>query len=75
MKLNSTIKDYLWISSEICYYLGLVLTVLFLPLLALSLWIMSLVNVVETNFYYILIAWTLSLLMFFTGLMIKRKIQ
>ncbi len=35
---------YLWVASEICYYLGLVLAALFIPTLALILWMMSLME-------------------------------
>jgi hypothetical protein len=37
-------SDILWIASEICYYLGLVLAALFLPALTFILWVMSLVD-------------------------------
>ncbi len=64
----------LWILSEIFYYLGLVLAALALPGLALSLWILSLVDKVDPNFWYLLIAWVMSLLMFFSGVGLKRYI-
>lgn len=67
--------DYLWIASEIFYYLGLLLSALFIPALALSLWFMSLANIAKPDFYYILIAWILSLLMFFLGIIIKRSLE
>ena len=66
--------DVLWITSEICYYLGLVLAVLFMPALTFTLWIMSLVDKADPNYWYILIAWVLSVLMFLTGVGIKNFI-
>ena len=64
----------LWILSEIFYYLGLVLVVLALPALTFSLWIMSLVDKADPNYWYLLIAWLVSLLMFFSGVGLKRFI-
>lgn len=64
----------LWIASEICYYLGLVLAALFMPGLAFSLWMLSLADVVAPNYWYILIAWTLSVLMFLAGVGLKNYI-
>ena len=66
--------DVLWITSEICYYLGLVLAVLFMPALTFTLWIMSLVDKADPNYWYILIAWVLSVLMFLSGVGIKNFI-
>ena len=63
-----------WILSEIFYYLGLVLAALVLPGLAFSLWILSLVDKVDPNFWYLLVAWVMSLLMFFSGVGLKRYI-
>jgi putative effector of murein hydrolase LrgA (UPF0299 family) len=60
-------SDILWIASEICYYLGLVLAALFLPALTFILWVMSLVDKADPNYWYILIAWVLSVLMFLAG--------
>lgn len=64
----------LWILSEIFYYLGLVLAALVLPGLVFSLWILSLVDKVDPNFWYLLVAWVMSLLMFFSGVGLKRYI-
>ncbi len=50
-------NDYLWVASEICYYLGLVLAALFVPTLTLIMWIMSLVDKADPNYWYHLIAW------------------
>jgi hypothetical protein len=66
---------YLWVASEICYYLGLLLAALFVPTLALILWIMSLVNMADPNYWYLLIAWGLSVLLFLVGVMMKKRIN
>ncbi len=50
---------YLWVASETCYYLGLVLAALFIPTLALIMWMMSLVDKADPNYWYLLIAWGL----------------
>ena len=65
----------LWILSEICYYLGLTLTVLLVPALAIILWIMSLVDRADPNYWYLSIVWVLSALMFMVGVIIKRRIR
>ena len=65
---------YLWVASEICYYLGLVLAALFIPTLALILWMLSLVDKADPNYWYILIAWVLSVLMFLVGVGLKNFI-
>lgn len=62
-----------WVASEICYYLGLVLAALFLPTVALILWMMSLVGKADPNYWYLLIAWVLSVLMFVAGVGLKRR--
>ena len=66
--------SYLWVASEICYYLGLVLAALFIPTLALILWMMSLVDKADPNYWYLLIAWGLSVLLFLVGVMMKNRI-
>lgn len=71
MNQESGKYDVLWIVSEICYYLGLVLVALFIPGLTFSLWMLSLADVVDPNYWYILIAWILSIFMFLTGVGIK----
>jgi len=63
--------DVLWITSEFCYYLGLVLAALFIPALAFVLWVMSLVDKADPNYWYLLIAWVMSVLMFFSGVGLK----
>ena len=65
----------MWIASEICYYLGLTLAALFVPAVAIILWMMSLVDRADPNYWYVLIAWVLSVLMFLVGVGIKRRIQ
>ncbi len=65
---------YLWVASEICYYLGLLLAALFIPTLALIMWMMSLVDKADPNYWYHLIAWGLSVLLFLVGVMMKNRI-
>ena len=65
----------LWIVSEICYYLGLTLAALFVPALTIILWIMSLVDKADPNYWHLLTAWVLSGFMLMVGVLIKRRIQ
>ena len=65
---------YLWVASEICYYLGLMLA-LFIPTLALIMWMMSLVDKADPNYWYLLIAWGLSGMLFLVGVMMKNRIS
>ena len=65
----------LWILSEICYYLGLTSAALLVPALAVILWIMSLVDRADPNYWYLLIAWAVSGAMFVVGVAIKRRIR
>jgi len=65
----------LWIVSEICYYLGLILAVMLLPAITFILWIMSLVDRAAPNYWYLLGAWVVSVLMFLVGVGIKRQIR
>jgi hypothetical protein len=74
MNMNHIKHDILWIASEICYYLGLVLAVLLLPALALVLWLMDLVDKADLNYWYVFIAWVLSALMFLAGVRLKNWI-
>ncbi len=74
MKQEQTRSDVLWITSEICYYLGLVLAVLFIPALAFMLWVMSLVGKSAPNYWDILIAWVFSVLIFLIGVGLKNII-
>ena len=66
--------DVIWITSEIFYYLGLVLAVFVMPALTFVLWIMSLVDKADPNYWYLLIAWVLSVLMFLAGVGLKNLI-
>jgi hypothetical protein len=66
--------DVLWITSEICYYLGLVLAALAMPALTVVLWMMSLVDKADPNYWYLLIAWVLSVLMFLAGVGLKNLV-
>ncbi|MCK5091278.1 MAG: hypothetical protein KAR30_02010 [Gammaproteobacteria bacterium] len=66
--------DVIWITSEIFYYLGLVLAVLLMPALTFVLWMMSLVDKADPSFWYLLIAWVLSVLMFLAGVGLKNLI-
>ena len=74
MNKKQTKIDFLWVVSEICYYLGLVLAVLFVPALTFILWVMSLVDRADPNYWYILIAWAFSVLMFLAGIGFKNII-
>ncbi len=65
----------LWVVSEICYYLGLTSVALLVPAITFNLWIMSLVDRADPNYWYLLIAWALSLLMFLVAVGIKRGIR
>jgi len=73
MNHESENSDVLWIISEICYYLGLMLAV-FIPVLALMLWLMSLLDQADPNYWYMVIAWVLSVLMFLVGVGLKNYI-
>ena len=64
----------LWIASEICYYLGLTSAALFVPAITFILWVMSLVDRANPNYWYLLIAWVFSFLTFLVGVGIKRWI-
>ena len=61
----------LWIASEFCYYLGLTFAALILPTITLILWLMSLVDKFDPNYWYMLIAWVFSLLLFAVGVGLK----
>ena len=70
---KSELNGYLWILSELLYYTGLILSVFGIPSLAFSLWSLSIADVVEPDYAYLAIAWIVSLLMFFGGVVIKNK--
>ena len=45
-----------------------------MPALALMLWLMSLVDQADPNYWYMVIAWVLSVLMFLVGVGLKNYI-
>ena len=65
----------MWIASEICYYLGLTLAALLVPGLTLILWLLSLVDRAQPDYWMLLIVWAISVLMFLVGVGIKRAIR
>ena len=67
-------QDIIWIVSEICYYFGLVLAALLIPLLTLALWMMDLVDKLEPNYWYLLITWVLAVSLFLAGVVLKNRI-
>lgn len=71
MKLNT---DMLWIASEICYYLGLLLAVFIVPCVTLIAWAMSQADATDPNYWYYLYAWIAALLMFVAGVGLKNFI-
>ena len=71
---KTDLDDYLWIASEVCYYLGLVLFALAVPALAIILWLMSLVGKAQPNYGYVLIAWLAGGLMFWIGVALKNRL-
>ena len=71
---KEAVIDTLWIASEICYYLGLVLAVFLIPALTFMLWMMSLAGKVNPNYWYILLAWGLSVLIFLIGVGLKNLV-
>lgn len=71
---HSEFNDYLWILSELLYYIGLILSVFAVPGLTFNLWSLSLADVIEPDYSYLAIAWIVSLLMFFGGVMLKNKL-
>jgi hypothetical protein len=70
MNQEPAIYDVLWIISEICYYLGLML-ILIMPALTFAWWMMILADKVDPNYWYILIAWVLAALVFLAGVVLK----
>ena len=69
--MNPKLHDYLWIISELLYYFGLVLSVIGIPGLTLSLWALSLADIVNPNYVYLGIAWAISIFMFLGGVLLK----
>jgi hypothetical protein len=66
--------DIMWIASEICYYFGLVLAALLIPLLTLALWMMDLADKLEPSYCYLLISWVLAVSLFLAGVVLKNRI-
>ena len=62
----------MWIAGEICYYLGLTLAALILPAITFILWLLSLIGRADPDYWSLLAAWTLSVLLFLVGVGIKR---
>jgi uncharacterized membrane protein len=60
-----------WIASEFCYYVGLTSAALIIPTITLMLWMMSLADKADPNYWYILIAWVFALLLFAVGVGLK----
>ena len=60
-----------WITSEFCYYVGLTSAALIIPTITLMLWMMRLADEADPNYWYILIAWVSSLLLFAVGVGLK----
>lgn len=71
---KEAVIDILWIISEVCYYLGLVLAVFFIPAFAFMMWMMNLADKADPNYWYILIAWGLSVFMFLAGVWLKNLV-
>lgn len=68
-------NDYLWILSELLYFGGLVLSLIAMPALSFSLWMMSLVDVVDPTFWVLLIVWFVFFLMFILGIGLKNRLR
>jgi hypothetical protein len=62
--------DLLWIASEICYYLGL-LMIIVMPAVTFALYMINLADKIELNYWYLLIAWISSVLLFIVGIALK----
>ncbi len=60
-----------WIASEFCYYVGLTSAALIIPTITLMWWMMSVADKADPNYWYILIAWVFSLLLFAVGVGLK----
>ena len=65
--------DLLWILSEICYYLGLLLIIV-MPAITFALYMMKLADEMDLNYWYLLTAWLLSVVMFVVGVALKNYI-
>ena len=71
---KEAVIDILWIISEICYYLGLMLAFFLIPVFTFMISMMNLAGRVNPNYLYILLAWGLSVLMFLTGVGLKNLV-
>ena len=65
--------DLLWIASEICYYLGLI-SLIMTPAVAFALYMMMLADKIELNYWYLLSAWILSVILFAVGIALKNYV-
>lgn len=65
--------DLLWIASEICYYLGLI-SLIMTPAVAFALYMMKLADKIELNYWYLLSAWVLSVILFAVGIALKNYV-
>jgi hypothetical protein len=65
---------YLWFTSEILYYFGLVLFVGGIPALTFILWAMHQVHRADPNFTYLFVAWLVSGAMFASGILLKNRL-
>ena len=73
MNKKAIIHDVMWIASEILYYLGLLLVVL-IPFITISVWMLNLADRFDFSYGCLLIAWLLSVGMFFSGVLLKKFI-
>ncbi len=75
MEMNDSERNgYLWVLNEFLYYAGLVLTAAAIPALGTVLWLMSLVDKADPNYWYVLVAWLVALLMFVSGILLKNRL-
>ena len=65
--------DILWILSEVCYYLGLLL-IISMPAITFALYMMKLADGIDLNYWYLLTAWFSSVMMFAIGVALKNYI-
>lgn len=73
MNQESLKHDLLWIASEICYYLGLLLIIV-MPAITFALYMMKLADKIDLNYWYLLSAWVLSVMLFAVGIALKNYI-
>lgn len=65
--------DLLWIASEIFYYLGLLLIIV-MPAVTFAVYMINLADKIELNYWYLLSAWVLSVMLFALGVALKNHI-